>query len=123
MREVFEAPEGLVKAEQALNASMSDLTKSIQEVRKLATISGLFIQAAEQNEATARAFRETANRFDGATKSLLESMGGLMVEISDTRKKIDGALDDLRQLAIKAIVVQGAVVVVATLLGVYFLRR
>lgn len=123
MSEVFEVPESLVKAEQGLNASMSDLTKSIQEVKKLATISGLFSQAAEQNKATASAFRETANRFDAVTNSLLESMGGLKLEISDTRKKIDGALADLRQLAIKAIVVQGAVVVTATLLGVYLFLR
>ena len=39
MSEVFEVPESLVKAEQGLNTSMSDLTKSIQEVKKLATIS------------------------------------------------------------------------------------
>lgn len=123
MSQVFEVPESLVKAEQGLNTSMSELTKSIQEVKKLATISGLFSQAAEQNKAAASAFLETAKRLDAATTSLLKSMGGLKVEISDTQKKVDGALADLRQLAIKVIVVQGGVVITATLLGVYLLSR
>ena len=122
MSEVFEVPESLVKAEQELNTSMSDLTKSIQEVKKLATISGLFSQAAEQNKAAASAFLETAKRLDTATTSLLKSMGVLKVEISDTQKKVDGALADLRQFAIKAIVVHGGVVITATVLGVYLLK-
>jgi len=123
MSEVFEVPESLVKAEQGLNTSMSDLTKSIQEVKKLATISGLFIQAAEQNKAATSAFLETAKRLDTATSSLLKSMGVLKVEISDTQKKVDGALANLRQFAVKAIVGHGAVVITATLLGVYLLNR
>lgn len=123
MSEVFEVPESLVKAEQGLNTSMSDLTRSIQEVKKLATISGLFSQAAEQNEATASAFLETAKQFDAATTSLLKSMAVLKVEISDTQKRVDGALADLRRLAIKAIVIHGVITVTAILLGIYFLRR
>lgn len=123
MSEVFEVPENLVKAEQGLNTAMSDLTKSIQEVKKLAAISGLFSQAAEQNKAAASAFLETAKRLDAATSSLLKSMSVLKVEISDTQKKVDGALADFRHLAIKAIVVQGGVVITATLLGVYLLSR
>jgi hypothetical protein len=50
-------------------------------------------------------------------------MSVLKVEISDTQKKIDGALANFRQLAIKAIVVQGGMVITVTLLGVYLLRR
>ena len=123
MSAVFEVPESLVKAEQGLNASMSDLTKSIQEVKTLATLSGLFSEAAEHSNATTRAFLETAKRFDSATKALLESLCALTVDIGDTRKKLDGGLASLRQLAIIAVVVHGVVVVAATLLGVYLLRR
>ena len=122
MSEAFEVPDSLVRAEQGLHASMSDLTKSIQEVKTLATVSGLFSQAAESNKATTSAFLETAKRFDATAKALLESMGKIKVDISDTRKKIDGALASWRRLAIIAVVVQGIVVVAATLVGVYLLR-
>ncbi len=50
-------------------------------------------------------------------------MGVLKMEISDTQKKVDGALAEFRRLAITAIIVQGAVVVPAILLGVYLLGR
>lgn len=123
MSKVFEVPESLVKAEQGLNTAMADLTQSIHEVKKLTTISGLFSQAAEQNKAAASAFLETAKQFDAATTSLLKSMDVLRVEISDTRKKMDGTMADLRQFVIKAIAVQGGVVITVTLIGIYFLSR